>query len=97
MVPVPIELAVIERGKIIDLKICDSGFDPLAQSLSLIDSIEYDNLIATGYGRHLLEISHDIRTVTEIKAYAEGAKYLYPDTKTIIDIGGQDCESHRPQ
>ncbi len=30
--------------------------------------------------------------VSEIRAYAAGAKYLYPDCHTVIDVGGQDCK-----
>jgi predicted CoA-substrate-specific enzyme activase len=30
--------------------------------------------------------------ISEIKAFAVGARYLYPDCRTIIDIGGQDCK-----
>ena len=30
--------------------------------------------------------------ITEIKAFALGAGYLYPDCRTVIDIGGQDSK-----
>ncbi|GHT61480.1 hypothetical protein FACS1894109_20070 [Spirochaetia bacterium] len=32
------------------------------------------------------------KSVTEISAHAKGASYLMPETKTVIDIGGQDCK-----
>ncbi len=47
--------------------------------------------LATGYGRHLLEI-HDIPSVTEIKACARGVASLYGGNRTVIDIGGQDVK-----
>jgi predicted CoA-substrate-specific enzyme activase len=30
--------------------------------------------------------------VSEIRAFAVGARYLYPECRSIIDIGGQDCK-----
>jgi predicted CoA-substrate-specific enzyme activase len=38
-------------------------------------------------------LSFDTPTVTEIKAYAVGAKRLLPEVKTILDIGGQDSKA----
>ncbi len=49
-------------------------------------------MMATGYGRHLLEVHGDIPTVTEIKAFALGARELFPACRTVIDIGGQDTK-----
>jgi predicted CoA-substrate-specific enzyme activase len=49
--------------------------------------------MATGYGRHLFELSFDAPTVTEIKAYAEGTRALFPEVRTILDIGGQDSKA----
>ena len=48
-------------------------------------------VVATGYGRHLLEIK-DIPSVTEIKACARGVHHLCSDARVIIDIGGQDLK-----
>jgi len=44
-------------------------------------------------GRHLLEVALDASTVTEIKAYAVGARFLVPQARTILDIGGQDSKA----
>ena len=40
----------------------------------LLDEATYDNLLATGYGRTLAEVAFGFSTVTEIKAYARGAR-----------------------
>lgn len=58
------------------------------ESLGLVDRI-----LATGYGRHLFELALDAPTVTEIKAYAMGAGFLFPEVRTILDIGGQDSKA----
>lgn len=51
-------------------------------------------ITSTGYGRIVLafeDIPFDV--VTEISCHAMGAHALYPQTRTIIDIGGQDSKA----
>ena len=45
---------------------------------------------ATGYGREIIEMEK--QTITEITCHAKGAHFLFPDIRTIIDIGGQDSK-----
>lgn len=52
------------------------------------ESIKY--IVSTGYGRKALTISD--KAVPEIICHALGTKYLVPDVRTIIDIGGQDSK-----
>ena len=33
-----------------------------------------------------------VTTITEIQAYALGARYLLPEARTVLDIGGQDTK-----
>ena len=73
-----IEVIALEGGEIVESLQTDSGFDPMAQARSLLERVRYDKIMATGYGRHLFELSFDAPTVTEIKAYAVGAKSLFP-------------------
>lgn len=87
------ELIVVEGDEIVESLQTDSGFNPMAQAKSLLKRVTYDKIIATGYGRHLFELSFDAPTVTEIKAYAVGAKRLLPEVKSILDIGGQDSKA----
>lgn len=47
-------------------------------------------IVATGYGRKNIDFADS--SVTEITCHAKGAKLLFPDVKTIIDIGGQDSK-----
>ena len=48
--------------------------------------------MATGYGRHLARTQFDCPIITEIKAYAIGAHFLFPQCRTVIDVGGQDSK-----
>ena len=51
-------------------------------------------IISTGYGRIALSFSDiPFDVVTEISCHAMGAHALYPETRTIIDIGGQDSKA----
>lgn len=88
-----IELVVLDGNNIIQSLQTDSGYDPMARATTLLNGTGYDRITATGYGRHLFELAFDAPTVTEIKAYAVGARYLLPDVKTVLDIGGQDSKA----
>lgn len=48
-------------------------------------------VIATGYGRELLQEAD--KKVTEITCHAKGAAFLCEDIGAVIDIGGQDCKA----
>ncbi len=50
-------------------------------------------VIATGYGRNLALSNIADEKVTEITCHAKGAKKLFPDCHTVIDIGGQDSKA----
>jgi len=88
-----IELVILRDGEIVESRQADSGFDPMAQARTLLKGVKHDYIMATGYGRHLFELYFDAPTVTEIKAYAVGANALFPDGRTILDIGGQDSKA----
>ncbi|HEC93726.1 MAG TPA: 2-hydroxyglutaryl-CoA dehydratase [Candidatus Atribacteria bacterium] len=47
-------------------------------------------IVATGYGR--INVPFADKSITEITCHALGANWLNPDTRTVIDIGGQDSK-----
>jgi predicted CoA-substrate-specific enzyme activase len=47
-------------------------------------------LVATGYGR--IRVPGADKQVTEITCHARGAYWLHPETRTVIDVGGQDSK-----
>ncbi len=73
-----------------------TGARPLERSRELLAGRQFDRrshrLVVTGYGRHLIGDALGVGTVSEIKACAVGARHLYPDCRTVIDVGGQDCK-----
>ena len=48
-------------------------------------------IVTTGYGRAYIDSGDD--SITEITCHAEGAHYLNPNVRTVIDIGGQDIKA----
>jgi (R)-2-hydroxyacyl-CoA dehydratese activating ATPase len=50
-------------------------------------------VIGTGYGRFRVAVGH--AQVTEISCHARGAVYLFPGTRSVLDIGGQDTKAIR--
>ncbi len=50
-------------------------------------------VVATGFGRHMPTFT-DI-TVTDLTASARGATFFFPETRTILDIGGQTMKASR--
>jgi predicted CoA-substrate-specific enzyme activase len=59
-------------------------------------NLQYDNIMAytvTGYGRKQINLSGMEKVEkTEITCYGKGASFLNPETRTIIDMGGQDSK-----
>jgi predicted CoA-substrate-specific enzyme activase len=88
-----IALVAWDGEQITRTQVVDTGTDPLGNARSLLADHSYAWLVATGYGRHLAaerELAGEV--ISEIKAYGLGAYYLYPDTGTVLDIGGQDSK-----
>ncbi len=48
-------------------------------------------VVATGYGR--MNFSEADRELSEVSCHGRGVKFLMPDIRTIIDIGGQDAKA----
>ena len=80
------------NGRITARQVVDTGINPLQRCKELLSGIEYERLVVTGYGRYLITENIGGEAVSEIKAFAAGARYLYPDCRTVIDIGGQDSK-----
>ena len=75
-----------------DSIVVETGANPLRRSQELMSGRDYERLVVTGYGRHLIAPTLQGEVISEIRAFAVGARYLYPDCGTVIDIGGQDCK-----
>lgn len=48
-------------------------------------------VVATGYGRERVAVRS--KSVTEITCHARGALALFPEARSVVDIGGQDSKA----
>jgi predicted CoA-substrate-specific enzyme activase len=60
---------------------------------AVVRESEVGYVIGTGYGRYKVTFGHD--QVTEISCHARGASQLFPGTRTVLDMGGQDTKAIR--
>lgn len=90
-----IELVVLKDGAIVHVAKVPTTFDPMAQCRKLLERARPSRMVATGYGRKLFADSDNgsrVETITEIQAYALGARHLFGEARTVLDIGGQDTK-----
>jgi predicted CoA-substrate-specific enzyme activase len=62
--------------------------EALARAVLQRDRVK--GIVATGYGR--ISVPFADKKVTEISCHGRGAYKLFPDTRTVVDIGGQDSK-----
>lgn len=81
-----------------EMNLLKGNFDHVSESLrehiDEIAELEFNitNMTGTGYGRALLPFPQDcIRS--EILCHAFGAHAVFPETRTVLDIGGQDTKA----
>ena len=60
----------------------------LSQAELGYDDLDY--IVATGYGR--INVPFADNQITEITCHMRGVSWLFPEVRTIIDIGGQDTK-----
>jgi len=56
-----------------------------------IDPRDVGFVVGTGYGRYKITFGNS--QMTEISCHARGASYIFPSTRTVIDMGGQDAKA----
>lgn len=88
-----IKFVVLEEGAPVLTRRLDTGYAPRETCASLIGEVQPQRIVATGYGRQLLETMDSVQIITEIKAVAVGAHHVMPGCRTVIDIGGQDTKA----
>lgn len=54
---------------------------------------EISYVVATGYGRVNAPFAN--RNITEIACHAKGVHNVFPEARTVLDMGGQDCKAIR--
>ncbi len=55
------------------------------------EEVEY--VVGTGYGRY--KVTFGNTQVTEISCHGRGSVHMFPNTRTVVDMGGQDTKAIR--
>jgi predicted CoA-substrate-specific enzyme activase len=88
-----------EQSRIVGSGIADQGVEQERLVAELFEQTcqqarvargEIGAIVATGCGRHAVPFADT--TITEITCHAQGVHHLAPETRTIIEIGGQDSK-----
>ncbi len=91
-----------EKGGIVGRSLLDTGANVVlaaenayAQALQErgISDDEVEYVIGTGYGRYRVTFGNS--QVTEISCHGRGAVHMFPNTRTVLDMGGQDTKAIR--
>ncbi|MGB5988359.1 MAG: acyl-CoA dehydratase activase [Marinifilaceae bacterium] len=88
-----IKLVLIEDGEIKFSRKTENTFNTIENCKELLKDVKYDSITATGYGRHLFNEYFGSKVISEIKAFTKGTHFLFPNCRTILDIGGQDTKA----
>jgi (R)-2-hydroxyacyl-CoA dehydratese activating ATPase len=81
--------ALVDTGANVT-KAAENGFHEACKMAGISPS-DVGYVVGTGYGRY--KITFGNTQMTEISCHAKGAHYLYPNTHTVIDMGGQDAKA----
>ena len=96
---VKVVLMDAENGEILAAGVCDQGvqqnhtaaelFADLLRQKGLARS-DVNRVVATGYARNLVDEADT--TITEITCHGCGVHHWHPETRTVVEIGGQDSK-----
>jgi predicted CoA-substrate-specific enzyme activase len=91
-----------EKKEILSSKVIRTGAKSIESAKTVLHWIlkkngitreDLDLIVSTGYGR--VSIPFADRNITEITCHGKGAAFLFPEIRTILDIGGQDSKAIR--
>ncbi len=95
-------IIVDEAGAIVGRALTETGasvrraaeqaFEVALRDAGLRDE-EVEFVVGTGYGRYTVTFGK--AQVTEISCHGRGAAHMFPGTRTVLDMGGQDTKAIR--
>ena len=89
-----------DQNHVLASSIVETGAEHRALALSILEetakkagfsSNQVSFIVGTGYGR--LNIPFADKQITEITCHARGVHHLFPQARTIIEVGGQDSKA----
>ena len=98
-----IKVVLLEDGQPLAQKVVPAGLDTRAaldrvfgEAVAAADGLERDDIdcvVSTGAGRQDVPFADD--QVTEVTAAARGARSLFPNARTVIDVGAEEGRAVR--
>ena len=85
----PVAFAIVDTGASVT-RAAENAFHVACREASL-QANDVGFVVGTGYGRY--KIAFGNAQMTEISCHARGAHALFPNTRTVIDMGGQDSKA----
>jgi len=91
-----------EDRKLIGTALIDTGSNVVAAAEEVFQLVlnrsgigneEVEYVIGTGYGRYRVTFGNE--QITEISCHGRGAVHMFPKTRTVVDMGGQDTKAIR--
>jgi len=95
-------IIINENKEIVGRALIDTGANVVAAAQHAYDAAlddarlqeeEIEYVVGTGYGRYRVTFGNT--QVTEISCHGRGAVQLFPETRTVVDMGGQDTKAIR--
>jgi predicted CoA-substrate-specific enzyme activase len=74
------------------IRAAESAFEEALRDGDLREE-EVEYVVGTGYGRY--KVTFGNTQVTEISCHGRGAVHMFPSTRTVVDMGGQDTKAIR--
>ncbi|MGD2067044.1 MAG: acyl-CoA dehydratase activase [Gemmatimonadota bacterium] len=81
--------ALVETGANV-IRAAESAFEEALRTGNLQEE-EVEYVVGTGYGRY--KVTFGNTQVTEISCHGRGAAHMFPRTRTVVDMGGQDTKA----
>lgn len=95
-------VVINEEREIVSRSLIDTGANVVraaeksfneALKMNGIREEEVEYVIGTGYGRYRVTFGNT--QITEISCHGRGAVHMFPATRTVVDMGGQDTKAIR--
>ncbi len=86
-----IQRALIDTGANVTMA-AENAFKQAVEAAGIGDQ-EVEFVVGTGYGRY--KVTFGNKQITEISCHGRGAVHMFPNTRTVLDMGGQDSKAIR--
>jgi len=97
-----IKVLIIKDGNVIAKEQVSTGFESKENAANLFKQVlqktgisrdEVNSITSTGSGRKVVDFA--TKSITDVTAASKGATSLYPEVKTVIDVGAEEGRSIR--